>query len=110
MFCHVTPNQVLGVHDCTSVYHVPILLNQQKLVEQLQQRLQLPNKTLSPRTIAFNYQWKQLARRHSHLHEDIHIALVGKYTQLQDSYISVVKALQHAAVACNRRMVIDVHS
>jgi hypothetical protein len=37
----------------------------------------------------------------------VQIVLVGKYTSLQDSYISVVKALQHAALACNRKLTLE---
>ena len=42
--------------------------------------------------------------RHEHLRTSVTIALVGKYTQLEDSYASVIKALQHAALACNRKL------
>jgi CTP synthase len=41
------------------------------------------------------------------LHDTVSIALVGKYTHLQDSYISVVKSLQHAALSCNRKLTIQ---
>lgn len=42
MFCHVTADQVIGVHDVSSVYHVPLLLQSQGIVEYLQKRLNLP--------------------------------------------------------------------
>jgi CTP synthase len=41
MFCHVSSEQVFGVHDVTSVYHVPILLQSQGIVEYLRKRLNL---------------------------------------------------------------------
>lgn len=41
MFCHVAPEQVLGVHDMASVYHVPLLLQSQGIVEFLSKRLKL---------------------------------------------------------------------
>lgn len=41
MFCHVAPEQVLGVHDMASVYHVPLLLQSQGIVEFLGKRLKL---------------------------------------------------------------------
>lgn len=41
MFCHVKPNQVMGVHNVASTYHVPLLLRDQGLVTYLQDRLQL---------------------------------------------------------------------
>ena len=39
----------------------------------------------------------------SHLSPKVKIALVGKYTRLQDSYLSVSKAIQHAALFCKRK-------
>ena len=36
--------------------------------------------------------------------QDVQIALVGKYTQLEDAYASVIKALNHASLACNYRL------
>jgi len=36
--------------------------------------------------------------------DEVKIALVGKYTKLQDAYISVLKALKHASLHCNRRL------
>jgi CTP synthase len=41
MFCHVSSEQVFGVHDVSSVYHVPLLLQSQGIVEYLQKRLKL---------------------------------------------------------------------
>jgi len=41
MFCHVTQGQVIGIHDVSSVYHVPLLLREQGIVQYLQKRLSL---------------------------------------------------------------------
>jgi CTP synthase len=41
MFCHVTPGQVLGVHNVSSTYHVPLLLRDQGMLEFLSKRLNL---------------------------------------------------------------------
>ena len=41
MFCHVPPAQVVGIHDVSSVYHVPLLLRAQGIVEFLEKRLSL---------------------------------------------------------------------
>jgi CTP synthase len=50
--------------------------------------------------------WKQMTQRREHVHDKVTIALVGKYTDLKDSYISVEKSLQHAAISCNR--IVDI--
>ena len=99
MFCHVDTSQVFSVHDCSCVYGVPALLESQGLVTYLQKRLQIsgtiPNETLWNR-------WKQLAIPPQLDSPAIRIALVGKYTHLHDAYISVTKALQHAASSLDR--------
>ncbi|KAI9184248.1 CTP synthase ura7 [Blastocladiella emersonii ATCC 22665] len=115
MFCHVEPEQVLAVHDCSSVYHVPLLLEEQGLVRVLEKRLKL-NDALAARKAregaesvehearSLMTKWRQLTLRQERLHDTVQIALVGKYTDLHDSYISVTKSLEHAALSCNRKL------
>ena len=50
---------------------------------------------------------EEMADRVDNLGEDVHISIVGKYTGLTDSYLSVIKGLQHASYAVNRTLVID---
>ncbi|KAI8807969.1 CTP synthase [Cladochytrium replicatum] len=103
MFCHVPSEHVMTVHDCKSVYHVPLLLQNQGLLNVLTKRLQLDFPLELPKSSLWS-KWKQLADRHSRLHDVVKIALVGKYTHLQDSYISVVKSLEHACLSCSRKL------
>ncbi|KND05063.1 CTP synthase [Spizellomyces punctatus DAOM BR117] len=106
MFCHVAKENVMAVHDCKSVYHVPLLLDQQGMVNVLQKRLGLVPRQ-DPKSVHLYSKWKELTMRHDRLHDSVNIVLIGKYTQLKDSYISVVKALEHAALSCNRKLVIE---
>lgn len=102
MFCHVVPEQVLAVHDCESVYHVPLLLHEQGLTRLLQERLHIaPRTSLTGRENEYFAQWRRLANTLVAPEGSTTIAIVGKYTYLQDSYISIVKALNHAAMACS---------
>ena len=48
--------------------------------------------------------WKKLTTSHENAHETIFIAVVGKYTSHPDSYLSVIKSLEHAAMACSRKL------
>lgn len=100
LFCHVPPEQVIDVHDCKSIYSVPLLLSSQKIVPFFAKRLQLEIKLTKPRH--FMIQWRELAERDERLVHEVKIALVGKYTKLEDAYISVLKALKHASLHCNR--------
>ena len=110
MFCHVGPDQVLAVHDVSSTYHVPLLLEQQGMVRYFEKRLGLDVKTL-PETMkihgrSLRTRWRELTLGHDRSQDKIEIVLVGKYTSLQDSYMSVVKSLEHAALRCQRKLVL----
>ena len=97
-FCHVPSNNVLSVHDVKNVYQVPMLLQQQKLHEILINKLNLP--TQSPDLGA----WSEMANAMAEWTDSVQICLIGKYTGFQDSYLSVIKALRHASIACKHKL------
>lgn len=101
-FCHVAPEQVITIHDLTSIYRVPLLMDSQGVIEFLNDRLQLNIGVPRPR--CFMRKWRDLAERMDRLRRDVNIALVGKYTKLEDSYASVMKALQHAAIEAGYKL------
>lgn len=108
MFCEVEPEQVIAVHDVSSTYHVPLLLEQQGLIPLLRSLFRLDLSAISP-TLRKKGQrtwqeWKTLTTEQERLFDSVSIALVGKYTNLQDSYLSVIKSLEHAAMRCNRKL------
>lgn len=107
-FCQVEPSQVVAVHDVKSTYHVPLLLERQGLVSLLREILKLDALNLSPSLIQKGAStwsaWKTLTCSQDHLYQSVSIALVGKYTNLHDSYHSVIKSLEHAAMACSRKL------
>lgn len=107
MFCHVPVDHVMAVHDCKSVYHVPLLLREQSILQIITKRLGLTPK-MDPDCSPLYNKWRQLTDRIDRLHDVVDIVLVGKYTALQDSYISVVKSLEHAALSCNRKLNLHV--
>lgn len=108
MFCHVGPDQVLVIHDVSSTYHVPLLLEQQRIIKSLSKRLKLDGIVISEKLREAGRQlwtqWEMLTQSYDHLFTGISVAIVGKYTDRQDSYISVVKSLEHAALKCNRKL------
>lgn len=67
MFCHVSSDQVIGVHDVTSVYHVPLLLQSQGLVPFLRKRLNLDSlqipKEMRERGVSLETNWKSMTTR-----------------------------------------------
>jgi CTP synthase len=97
-FCHVPMNNVLSVHDVTNVYQVPLLLQSQMLHQLLEAELKFPVREPDLGD------WKVMANSMSGWEDTVQICLIGKYTGLQDSYLSVIKALRHAAIACQRKL------
>ncbi|AOA64974.1 CTP synthase isozyme [Komagataella phaffii CBS 7435] len=108
MFCHVGPEQVLAVHDVNSTYHVPLLLREQKQMDFLTDRLKLKSLNLSSemktKGAELLSRWSSVTTSHDRSFETVSIAIVGKYTNLHDSYLSVIKALEHSAMRCERKL------
>ncbi|CAB4254981.1 similar to Saccharomyces cerevisiae YBL039C URA7 Major CTP synthase isozyme (see also URA8) [Maudiozyma barnettii] len=108
MFCHVGSDQVVNVHDVNSTYHVPLLLLEQKMIDYLHNRLHLCDITLSDddkqKGNELLAKWKKTTGNFDASMETVKIALVGKYTNLKDSYLSVIKALEHSSMKCRRKL------
>jgi len=81
-------------------------MEHQGVIEFLNDRLQLNIGVPRPR--CFMRKWRNLAERLNHVRKDVNIALVGKYTKLEDSYASVTKALQHAAIEAGYKLNLTV--
>ncbi|XP_044255236.1 CTP synthase isoform X2 [Tribolium madens] len=95
-FCHVAPEQIISIPDLRSIYEVPVFMESHGIAEYLCSRLDLGVKLLPPMR-KYMRQWIELTERIEHLKYEVNVALVGKYTRLEDSYTSITKALQHAA-------------
>tara|TARA_B110000444_G_scaffold35323_1_gene30750 strand:- start:5668 stop:7308 length:1641 start_codon:yes stop_codon:yes gene_type:complete len=97
-FCHVSPDAVMSTHDVPNIYHVPLMLEKQGLCKIL---------NVDCNATALLSEWEKMALNLDTLTEEVNIAMVGKYTDLSDAYLSVIKSLQHAAMAVNRKLNID---
>ncbi len=91
-FCDVAVESVITCQDASSIYEVPLILEQEGLAQQTLNLLKLEDRQpdLS--------QWQSLVRKMQSPRQEIEVALVGKYVQLGDAYLSVVEALGHAAI------------
>jgi CTP synthase len=94
-FCDVPVESVITSQDASSIYEVPLMLEQEGLA---QQTLELFN--LEQRQPDLSH-WETLVQRMKSPQHEIEVAIVGKYVQLSDAYLSVVEALRHAAIAVN---------
>ncbi|MER2598680.1 MAG: CTP synthase [Caldilineales bacterium] len=103
LFCDVDTEAVVPLITVKSLYEVPLLLEEFGLGNWLTSRL-----GYGWRVAALN-EWRDLVRRQTTLrgHDTtapLHVALVGKYVELQDAYISVREALVHAALTLGRSL------
>ena len=97
IFCHVDTKSVLSVHDVSNIYHVPLILAEQGLHTILKSRLELESMSDTPNLV----QWTNMAHVVDTFTSSVDIALVGKYTGLSDSYLSVTKSLLHSGIHLN---------
>ncbi|MGM0843490.1 MAG: CTP synthase [Bacillota bacterium] len=90
LFCDIDERAVIEAMDADTLYAVPIALQEQKLDQLTCDHLKLDCGE------ADMTEWNELLHRVRNLSKKTKIALVGKYVELQDAYISVVEALKHA--------------
>ncbi|RHZ65437.1 hypothetical protein Glove_315g58 [Diversispora epigaea] len=111
MFCHVGKDQVISVRDVLSTYHVPLLLKEQGVLNFFRKRLDLDSMRISTDQLIKGEiilkQWTKLTAEYDRLGDSVTIVLVGKYTNLQDSYLSVKKALEHSSLKCERNLILN---
>ena len=98
LFCDVDPRAVIPMPTLSTVYEVPLVLAQSNLGNIIAERLGLQNNGSG---LA---EWEDLVNRIKQPKDIIPIALVGKYVQLRDSYLSVAEALNHAAIALDKKV------
>lgn len=93
LFCNVPKTHVLQNLDVDILYEIPLVMEEEHLAEVACECLKLdcPEPDLDD--------WRAMIDAWKHPEHEAAIALVGKYTQLHDAYISVVEALKHGAVA-----------
>ncbi|KAH8907741.1 CTP synthase [Coniochaeta sp. PMI_546] len=106
LHCQVEPEQVIAVRDMPTVYQVPHLLEEQGLRNILRSVLRLdklaPEPALVSKGAEIWQRWKTISTQT--YTETVDIALVGKYVELHDSYLSLYKSLEHAAMRCKRKL------
>jgi CTP synthase len=94
LFCDIDPEAVIECRDADTLYEVPLMLRDQGLDEIVVKHLGLGGlKEADMR------EWEDLVRRVKQPKEKTEIAIVGKYVDLHDAYLSVVESLGHAGIA-----------
>ncbi|KAK1321303.1 hypothetical protein QJS10_CPA03g00158 [Acorus calamus] len=101
-FCHVPAANIITLYDVSNIWHIPLLLRDQKAHKAILKGLNLLGVAGEP----VLEEWTCRAKTCDMLQDPVRIAMVGKYTGLSDAYLSVLKALLHASVACRRKLVV----
>ncbi|WP_296080866.1 CTP synthase [uncultured Eubacterium sp.] len=101
LFCNVGPDCVIENNNCDILYAVPMMLKEQKMDEVVLRKLGIdaPNQDLSD--------WEDMLFALRNPKQTVKIAMVGKYVELHDSYISVNEALKHGGIAT--RSAVDIN-
>ncbi|CAK7335976.1 unnamed protein product [Dovyalis caffra] len=102
-FCHVPEESIITLYDVPNIWHLPLLLREQKAHEAILGVLNLLGVAREPNL----KEWTSRAELCDMLLEPVRIAIVGKYTGVSDSYLSLLKALLHASVSLRKKLVVD---
>ena len=104
LFCNVSEDAVVQSVDAKSIYQVPLNMQDEHLDEIVLHKLGFDVNT-TPK--ADMRDWNDFLDKREKATEEVHIALVGKYVQLHDAYMSIRESLSHAATYNNRRLVLS---
>ena len=99
-FCNVPVEGVIALQDASSIYEVPLIVEQEGLAHQVLDIFGLEQR--DPDLT----QWQAIVDGLKNTEQDVEIAIVGKYVSLNDAYKSVSEALQHAAIATKAKLTI----
>jgi CTP synthase len=98
LFCNVEDEAVITAKDVASIYEVPLVFAREGVDTLLLRYLRMESK--QPDLT----RWEELMHRIYNPKDEVHIGIVGKYVEYEDSYKSLKEALVHGAVAHNLRL------
>ena len=103
LFCNIESRAVVPLVTADSIYEVPLMLEAAGLGDYLIEKLGLSDSVHAPELD----DWRRLVARIGEAKPTVHIALVGKYIDLHDAYLSVAEALSHAGWSLGVNVEID---
>ena len=106
LFCNVEIESVIESIDASTIYEVPVLMQNEKLDDVVLKKLNLNNIQLSKL-----HNWNAFVKKIKNPSSEVSIGLIGKYVELQDSYKSILESFVHAGAANDVKVnVIPIHS
>jgi CTP synthase len=94
LFCNVRPESVIAAQDLASIYEAPLAYHREGLDQAVLDAFQI-----SPAPRPDLARWEDVADRINNPEGEVRVAIVGKYTQLEDAYKSIAEALTHGGMA-----------
>jgi len=94
LFCNVRKEAVIQSIDASTIYDVPVLMQEEGLDTVVLERLKLSNEDAPDLNL-----WNEFLTRHKNPKHTVTIGLIGKYVELQDSYKSILESFIHAGAA-----------
>lgn len=101
MFCDVEPEAIIQSLDVDHLYEIPLNLQAQKMDQVVCEHLKLEVPEADMKS------WSLMVEKVKNLKKKIHIAMIGKYIEVPDAYISVVEALKHAGFPLDADVEVD---
>lgn len=101
LFCSVPVESIIDSVDVSNIYEIPISYHKQHIDEIILRQFNLPLKKVNLNN------WLELINTINNLKGKVTIALVGKYVELHDAYLSVHEALIHAGYVYNKKVVVE---
>lgn len=101
LFCNVDEDCIIENLDADSLYEVPLMLMHEGLAAVACRKLALEERPMALED------WMQMLEKEQHPSREVSIALVGKYVELEDAYLSVAEALHHGGIFHQARVKID---
>lgn len=90
-FCNITPDAVIESIDASTIYDVPLLMKEERLDEVVLKKTHIKNKT-----VANLKDWEDFLFKLKNPIQVVNLALIGKYVELKDAYISISESFIHA--------------
>ena len=98
LFCGVKPGEVLSNPDMEDIYELPMLFRKQELANIISKKLGLESKAV------YTFKWDNLIGKSHRYTDEVTIGIVGKYTGLEDAYLSISEAFKHAGLVNSCRV------
>ena len=106
LFCNVDVDSVIQSKDASTIYDVPLMMEQEKLDKVVLRKLDISNFSSTNME-----SWTEFVNRLKFPKNTVNVGLIGKYVELQDSYKSILEALVHAGSVNETKVVIhSIHS